>query len=157
MVHDFCPLTQLGVFGLKRSHNLQRLCSKATNRRRYLYVHLTTYHRLKSSLANKITKAIRTGQDPMKTQIFPENSTDIIEGDVSCPFDGTATKFNKENSIPNTPCTSSMFRHYLKTHLCRVHSITPMNAKLICRAMRNSGTISHVQFEEDLCERKAVH
>ena len=155
-IYDYCPLTQFGVFGLKRSHNLPRLCSDSTNRRRYLYFHLANYHRLQSSIANKIAKAVHMGQDPLKTQIFPQDSTDITVKSMPCPFDSTARKFNEENAIPNTPCTSSMFADYFKTHLCKVHSISSTNAKLIYRAMKTSGTISHVQFEEDLCETKNV-
>lgn len=153
-VYDYCPLTELGVFGLKSSHNLPRLCCKTTNRRRYIYFHLSNYHRLKSNFANKITKAVFQGQDPMKTLIFPPDMTEIIVGNMQCPFDSTATKFTEKNNIPNTPCTSSVFFHYFKIHLQKVHSISRANAKLIYRAVKSSGTISHVQFEEDLCDVK---
>lgn len=153
-VYEYCPLTRLGVYGLKSTHNIPRLCTKTTNRRRYLYVHLSNYHRLKSTYANKIAKAVQHNQDPMKTMIFPPDSTEVIVGDMQCPFDSTAAKFNEKNAIPNTPCTTAVFYNYFQAHLQRVHSISRTNAKLIFRAMKNSGTISHVQFEEDLCDAK---
>lgn len=155
-VHAFCPLTQLGVFGLKRSHNLERLCTESNNRQRYLYFHLTMYHHLKSSLANKITKAVGNGQDPMTTTIFPPDSPDVTVENMSCPFDSKASKFNDKHAIPNTPCTSTMYPHHFKNHLCKVHSISPTNAKLIYRAVKKTGTMSHVQFEEDLCQRNKI-
>jgi len=89
----------------------------------------------------------------METIIFPQddNSSGIREN-IQCPFDDTAIKFNKENSIPNTPCYLSFIHHSFKDHLRCVHLITNTNAELIYNAMKDYGTISHVQFEEDLCE-----
>ncbi len=152
LIRDYCPLTKFGIFGLKHSHNLPRLCTKSNNRRRYLYLHLTHFHRIKSSIANKLVKAIRDGYDPMETIIFPQDNTQVTDENLPCPFDSSATKFNQKNSIPNTPCTSSLNYHYFKNHLRTVHSITKLNANLILKAMKKVGTISHVQFEEDLCE-----
>jgi len=91
----------------------------------------------------------------METIIFPQDdNSSAVRENIQCPFDNTAIKFNKENSIPNTPCYSSLAYHYFKNHLRTVHSITKLNADLIYNAMKNYGTISHVQFEEDLCEIK---
>jgi hypothetical protein len=107
---------------------------------------------MKSSMAYQLVKAIRNGYDPIETKIFPQNNPTGFNENISCPFDNSAKKFNKKNSIPNTPCYSSLSYHYFKNHLRTVHSITKLNADLIYDAMKNYGTISHVQFEEDLCE-----
>jgi hypothetical protein len=90
----------------------------------------------------------------METKIFPQDNSSVFIENIPCPFDNMARKFYKKNFIPNTPCHSSLAYHYFKNHLRTVHSITKLNADLIYKAMKNYGTISHVQFEEDLCEIK---
>jgi hypothetical protein len=107
---------------------------------------------MKSSIAYQLVKAIRNGCDPKKTKIFPKDGTTVSIENIQCPFDNTAIKFNKKNRIPNTPCYASLAYHYFKNHLRTVHSIRKLNADLIYHAMKDYGTISHVQFEEDLCD-----
>ncbi len=119
-----------------------------------MYIHFTRYHCIKSSIAYKLVKAIRNGCNPIETNIFPQDNTSVYIEKISCPFDNTATKFNKKNFIPNTPCYASLTYYYFKNHLRTVHSITKLNADLIYNAMKDYGTISHVQFEEDICEIK---
>ncbi|CAF0880397.1 unnamed protein product [Rotaria sordida] len=154
LLRDLCPLTQYGIFGLNSSYNLLNLCSNNNNRRLNLYAHFTRTHRIKPSIALQLLKAIQNNWDPIETKIFPQDHTQAFTENIQCPFDDTAIKFTKENSIPNTPCYSSIAFHKFKNHLCSVHSITKLNAKLIYKAMKDYGTISHVQFEEDLCQIK---
>ncbi|CAF0727191.1 unnamed protein product [Rotaria sp. Silwood1] len=154
LLRDFCPLTRYGIFGLHSSYNLLRLCSNKNNKQRNLYAHFTRTHRIKSSIACELLKAIHNNCDPIETKIFPQDHTKAFIENIQCPFDNTATRFTKENSIPNTPCYSSIVRHSFKHHLCHAHSITKLNAKLIYKAMTDYGTISHIQFEEDLCDIK---
>ncbi|CAF2314870.1 unnamed protein product [Rotaria sp. Silwood2] len=152
LLRDVCPLTQYGIFGLNSSYNLLRLCSNKSNKQLNLYAHFTRTHRLKASIAHQLLKAIRNNCDPIETKIFPQDHTKAFVENIQCPFDDTAIKFTKKNSIPNTPCHSSIVGYSFKHHLCHVHSITKLNAKLIYEAMKDCGTISHVQFEEDLCK-----
>jgi hypothetical protein len=88
----------------------------------------------------------------MTTKIFPQDNTSIVVEDIQCPFDGTMVKINKKYAIPNTPCHSSLVYHCFKSHLRAVHLITKSNTELIYNAMQTYGTISHIQFDEDLCE-----
>lgn len=150
-VHDFCPLTELGVYGLTSSHNLQRLCSKEKNKKRFLYVHLNYYHSIKPNIAYQLVRAVGSGCDPHETIIFPEDTTSVCIERIKCPFDRTAKKFYKKNAIPKTPCSNVMNYRSFKSHLRTKHSITKTNIELIYNAMMDHGTISHVQFEEELC------
>lgn len=152
LLRDFCPLTQFGVYGLNSSHNLSRLCSKTRNKQRVLYIHFTRYHSIKSSIAYQLVKAIRNNCDPSETKIFPQDNTSICMENISCPFDEIRQKFTKKHSIPNTPCHSTVAYHYFRDHLRKIHSITKLNTNLILKAIKERGTISHIQFKDDLCE-----
>lgn len=151
-IRDLCPLTEYGIYGLNKSHNLSHLCSKTNNQPRYLYSHFTRTHCIKSSIAYQLVKAVRNGSDRIKTKIFPQDNTSVSIEDIQCPFDKNSIRFNKNNSIPNTPCYSKLVYHGFRNHLRTVHCITKLNSELIYNAMKDYGTISHVQFEEDLCE-----
>lgn len=152
-VRECCPLTQHGVFGLQPSHNIHHLCNETNNTPRFLYGHFTRTHRIKPSIATHLVRAIRDQLDPMETKIFPQEGDESVHvEDIACPFNRTAAKFNQENDIPKTPCSVLLDRYDLKRHLRNVHMITKANTELIYRAMVEHGTISHVQFEEDLCE-----
>ncbi|CAF1013369.1 unnamed protein product [Adineta steineri] len=154
-LRDFCPLTQYGVFGLNSSHNIARLCSKKKKQQLYLYKHFRRTHHIEPEIAHQLIKAIRNNCNPIETKIFPQNTNRRISiENIRCPFDNTANDFNEENSIPNTPCYISCVDHDFKNHLQNIHSITTLNVELIYNAMKNYGTISYVQFEEDLCQIK---
>ena len=150
-VRDFCPLTELGVYGLTSSHNLHQLCSKEKNKKRFLYVHFNYYHSIKPNIAYQLVKAVGNGCNPHETIVFPEDTTSICIERIKCPFDRTAEKFYKKNAIPKTPCSKVTNYRNFKSHLRTRHSITKTNIELIYKAMMDHGTISHVQFEEDLC------
>ena len=84
----------------------------------------------------------------METKIFEQ----INKQTLQCPFNKSALKFNEENCIPKTPCYSLLDQDDFKRHLRQVHSITKITTDLIYDALKEYGTISRVQFEEDLCE-----
>ncbi|CAM2704029.1 unnamed protein product [Rotaria socialis] len=153
-LRDFCPLTKVGVFGLNLNSSLEvpRLCSSINNKRRYLYVHFTRTHRIESSIALQLLKAIQNNSNPMETIIFPQDNSKAFVENIKCPFDITTIEFMEENSIPNTPCDASIGHYYFKSHLHTVHSITKANSTLIYNAIKDYGNISHLKFGEDLCE-----
>ena len=113
-------------------------------------MHFTRTHRIKSSIAYQLLRAIRNGSDPMQTKVFPQDNTSVFIKNIQCPFDDTSVKLN----IPNTPCCSSLGYYYFRDHLQNVHSITKVNANLIYQAMKEYGTINHLQLKEDLCDIK---
>lgn len=142
---------QYGAFGLKPSHDLPRLCSP-TDETRILYGHFTQVHRLKSSVAYRLVKAICTGEDSRTTKIFPQDNTSALTENIHCPFNTkTVEKLRKHGPIPNSPCYAKFSYHVLKEHLRTEHSITARNAELIYCDMKFSGTIHHIRFEGDLC------
>ena len=150
---DVCPLVQYGAFGLKASHDLPRLCSR-TDETRILYGHFTQVHRLKSSVAYRLVKAMCNGEDPKTTKIFPQDNTSALTEKIICPFNTkNAEKLREHGNIPNSPCAKTFSYHVLKEHLRTEHSITARNAELIYCDMKFSGTIHHIRFDGNLCDR----
>ncbi|UJR25602.1 hypothetical protein I4U23_006946 [Adineta vaga] len=153
LLRDICPLTKYGVFGLENLQNIKRFCSNENRTSVYLYIHFIRTHHIKPYIATQLVRAIRSKCNPMETKIFPQINHNIItKKTFQCPFNKNAMKFNEENSIPKTPCCSLIEEDNFQKHLGEIHSITKANIDLIYNAMKHHGTISHVQFEEDLCE-----
>ncbi|CAF1138048.1 unnamed protein product [Adineta ricciae] len=145
---DICPLTKYGVFGLENVQDIKRFCPIDNKTPVYLYIHFIRTHNIRPYVATKLVRALRNRCNLMETKIFEQ----INKQTLQCPFNKSALKFNEENCIPKTPCYSLLDQDDFKRHLRQVHSITKMNTDLIYDAVKEYGTISRVQFEEDLCE-----
>lgn len=147
---DFCPMTKLGVFGLKSNHNLPRLCSEMNNKERCLYGHLIQTHRIKSSFACKIVKAIIADDDPMTTIIFPDDDSFILKDNISCPLNTKTLKtLDIDVDVPHTPCYAILNELNLKQHLMNVHELSRENAGTISKAMKKVGNIDHIEWNID--------
>ncbi|CAF0916779.1 unnamed protein product [Adineta ricciae] len=148
LLRDICPLTKYGVFGLENVQDIKRFCPIDNKIPVYLYIHFIRTHNIRPYVATQLVRALRNQCNLMETKIF----TQINKQTLQCPFNKSALKFNEENCIPKTPCYSLLDQDDFKRHLRQVHSITKMNTDLIYDAVKEYGTISRVQFEEDLCE-----
>ncbi|UJR25694.1 hypothetical protein I4U23_007045 [Adineta vaga] len=136
-----CPLTCYGAFGLEKRHNI-RLCSEDKNRDdRQLFSHLHHYHHLTSSIAYRITKAIRYGWNPLTTCIFSSERKVIDKryDTIECPL----------KKIKLADCKSKFFRCSLKLHLLNVHQLTLKTSNRIVDAVRTYGDISNLDLDEE--------
>lgn len=143
---DICPITEFGVFGLKESHNIPRLCSKI-NRERCLYGHFIQTHRIISSIASQLVKAMAAGADPMKTIIFPNDGSIVVKDEFTCPLNTTSlNKIGVDVDIPHTPCYAKLHDLNFKYHLTHTHELSKDDAATMHRAMKNFGTIDHIEW-----------
>ncbi|CAF0760800.1 unnamed protein product [Adineta ricciae] len=141
LYHDFCPLTQLGVFGFEEKHGV-RLCSTEKNRGdRQLLAHLQNYHHLTASIAYRLTKAVRHGLNPRTTRIF---SSEHKLSDIRCELMECPLKTMK---IAN--CKSKLYQTGLKQHLISVHQLTLKTTSKILQAVKVDEGLTHLELDED--------
>ncbi|CAF1098476.1 unnamed protein product [Didymodactylos carnosus] len=147
-----CPLTQYGVYGVLKQHQIS-LC---TGRHGLLRDHLCRYHNFAPVCARKFVKAVMNKINKTE-QLFDPNEVIIDQNlEITCPFDvnysGLQT-FNINHPVTNTPCSKKLKKFNLQQHLRQHHHLTLDETRRIMREHRNDHNLNITKNEHDVSNK----
>ncbi|CAM4856787.1 unnamed protein product [Rotaria socialis] len=146
----YCPLTQDGAFGISCQLHGIRLCPKINGNLRTfrLHEHFRRVHHLTPLASLTLARAIRSGLNPMTTQLFDDNHI-ILNIDelrtVACPINKGFINYPTLH-ILNSPCDTIKQVRQLRDHLKRVHKFTSKATNIIIKAVKTDTPIHMIQF-----------